>query len=67
VQNKRLESISSEQIFEAFQRKDLKIFTNAEDFQQFLKSLEFNQTVLLLMSSGNYGGLDFEEVKEWVN
>lgn len=67
VQNKRLESISSEQIFEAFQRKDLKIFTNSEDFQQFLKSLEFSQTVLLLMSSGNYGGLNFEEVKEWVN
>lgn len=67
VQNKRLESISSEQIFKAFQRNDLKIFTNSEDFQQFLKSLDFQQTVLLLMSSGNYGGLNFEEVKEWVD
>ncbi len=67
VQNKRLDSISSEQIFEAFQRKDLNIYTNSEDFQQFLKSQKLDKSVLLLMSSGNYGGLDFEEVKEWIN
>lgn len=66
VQNKRLESISSEQIFQAFQRKDLNIYTNSEDFQQFLKSQKFNASVLLLMSSGNYGGLDLNEVKEWI-
>lgn len=67
VQNKRLDSISSEQIFEAFQRKDLNIYTSSEDFQQFLKSQKLDKSVLLLMSSGNYGGLDFEEVKEWIN
>ncbi|MEG9328656.1 Mur ligase family protein [Salinimicrobium catena] len=66
VQNKRLESISAEQIFEAFGRQDLEIYTNSEDFQEFLKSQNFSQSVLLLMSSGNYGGLDFEEVKEWI-
>ncbi|SDL47802.1 UDP-N-acetylmuramate: L-alanyl-gamma-D-glutamyl-meso-diaminopimelate ligase [Salinimicrobium catena] len=66
VQNKRLESISAEQIFKAFGRQDLEIYTNSEDFQEFLKSQNFSQSVLLLMSSGNYGGLDFEEVKEWI-
>ncbi len=66
VENKKLASISSEQIFEAFRRKDLNIFTNAQDFQKFLKVQNLDQTALLLMSSGNYGGLDFEEVKKWV-
>lgn len=66
VENKRLAAISKEQIFDAFQRKDLIIYTNSEDFQEFLKSRDFDQSVLLLMSSGNYGGLDFDEVKEWI-
>lgn len=66
VENKRLAAISKEQIFDAFQRKDLIIYTNSEDFQEFLKSRDLEQSVLLLMSSGNYGGLDFDEVKEWI-
>lgn len=66
VQNKRLDSISSEQILQAFQREDLTVYTNSEDFQQFLKSNDLEETVLLLMSSGNYGGLDFDEVREWI-
>lgn len=66
VKNKRLEDISEEQIFEAFKRKDLMVYTNAQDFQDFLKSSNFNDAVLLLMSSGNYGGLDFDEIKNWI-
>lgn len=67
VENKRLEPITKEQIFESFKRKDLTIFTNPEDFQIFLKSQEYNDLVVLLMSSGNYGGLDFDEIKNWVD
>lgn len=66
VKNKRLEDISEEQIFEAFKRKDLMVYTNAQDFQDFLKSSNFNDAILLLMSSGNYGGLDFDEIKNWI-
>jgi len=63
VKIKKLEAISSEQIGAAFQRDDLIIYTNPDDFKQFLFSQEFENTSLLLMSSGNYGGLDFDEVK----
>jgi UDP-N-acetylmuramate: L-alanyl-gamma-D-glutamyl-meso-diaminopimelate ligase len=63
---KQLKAITEEQIFEAFGRKDLKIFTNTEDFREFLKSKSYLDQVLLLMSSGNYGGLDFEEIKNWI-
>jgi UDP-N-acetylmuramate: L-alanyl-gamma-D-glutamyl-meso-diaminopimelate ligase len=63
---KQLESITEDQIFEAFGRKDLKVFTDPKAFQDYLKSKTFMDHVLLLMSSGNYGGLDFEEVKNWI-
>jgi UDP-N-acetylmuramate: L-alanyl-gamma-D-glutamyl-meso-diaminopimelate ligase len=63
---KQLEAITEQQIFEAFGRTDLKIFTNPEAFKEFLKSKSYLDHVLLLMSSGNYGGLDFEEIKNWI-
>ena len=53
-----------EQIANAFQRDDLIIYTNPDDFKQFLFSQNFDDKALLLMSSGNYGGLDFDEVKK---
>ena len=63
---KQMPSLSAEQIQEAFNRDDLKVYTNAEDFKSFLKAKHYDNHVLLLMSSGNYGGLDFEELKTWV-
>jgi UDP-N-acetylmuramate: L-alanyl-gamma-D-glutamyl-meso-diaminopimelate ligase len=39
------------------------IYTNPAEFKQFLFSQDFENTALLLMSSGNYGGLNFDEVK----
>ena len=58
--------LTSQQIKNSFNRKDLTVFTNAENFQGFLKIKEFENHVLLLMSSGNYGGLNFEELKGWI-
>lgn len=60
---KKLEEISKEQIEEAFQRQDLIVYTHPMEFESFLQVQEFNETVLLLMSSGNYGGLNFDEVQ----
>lgn len=64
---KKLEVISKEQIAKAFERNDLVIYTNPNDFKNFLFSQDFNNKTLLLMSSGNYGGLDFNEVKGLIN
>jgi len=66
VQIKKLEEVSVSQIESAFDREDLTIFTQPEKFQEYLKVFNFQDTALLLMSSGNYGGLDFEELKAWV-
>lgn len=63
VKIKRLEEVTYQQIEEAFSRKDLKIYTNPADFKEFLFSQNLTESTLLLMSSGNYGGLNFDEIK----
>jgi UDP-N-acetylmuramate: L-alanyl-gamma-D-glutamyl-meso-diaminopimelate ligase len=64
VKIKQLEEVSKAQIAAAFQRDDIIIYTNPQEFKDFLFSENLKNTALLLMSSGNYGGLDFEEVKQ---
>ena len=66
VKIKQLDEVTTAQIGAAFGRKDLMMFTNPAEFKAFLFSQNLEQTALVLMSSGNYGGLDFEEVKELV-
>ena len=63
VKIKKLEALSKEQIKEAFAREDLIIFTDAQDFSDFIFTLKLENTALLLMSSGAYGGLDVEKLK----
>jgi UDP-N-acetylmuramate: L-alanyl-gamma-D-glutamyl-meso-diaminopimelate ligase len=55
---KQLKEISGTQIKEAFQRDDLHVFTRPSDFEAFLYEQSYDNTVLLLMSSGDYGGLN---------
>ena len=63
VKIKQLDEVTTAQIGAAFGREDLIIFTNPTEFKGFLFGQNLEQTALVLMSSGNYGGLDFEEVK----
>lgn len=67
VKIKKLKEVTKEQISEAFMRDDLNIQTNASSFKEFVFNKNYDNSVLLLMSSGNYGGLDFDEVKEFIN
>jgi UDP-N-acetylmuramate: L-alanyl-gamma-D-glutamyl-meso-diaminopimelate ligase len=66
VEIKKLEAVSKEQIANAFEREDLIIYTNPEEFKEFLFNQNLENSALLLMSSGNYGGLDFDEVKNLI-
>ena len=67
VKIKQLEEVSYEQIATAFNRKDLIIYTNPKDFKDYLFGLNLENSALLLMSSGNYGGLNFDEVKSLIS
>ncbi len=63
VKIKQLEEVTYEQIAQSFNREDLIIYTNPKEFKDYLFHLNLDNTALLLMSSGNYGGLNFDEVK----
>lgn len=63
---KKLEEVTKEQIEQAFNREDLIVYTNPEEFKSFLVVQDFKDCVLLLMSSGNYGGLNFDEVQQMI-
>ncbi|MBL0012967.1 MAG: peptidoglycan synthetase [Flavobacterium sp.] len=63
VKIKQLEEVTYEQIATSFKRNDLIIYTNPKDFKDYLFNLDLDNSALLLMSSGNYGGLNFDEVK----
>lgn len=60
---KGLAPISPELIAHAFKRKDLVVLTNREDFKNYLDDQQLKGTVLLLMSSGDYGGLNLAALK----
>ena len=66
VKIKRLEEVTYDQIAQSFQRDDLIIYTNPAEFKDFLFNYDLDNSALLLMSSGNYGGLDFDEVKNLI-
>ena len=66
VEIKKLEKVTHEQIANAFERDDLIIYTNPDDFKNFLFAQNFKNKTLLLMSSGNYGGLNFNEIKNLI-
>ncbi|MEK8180372.1 Mur ligase family protein [Flavobacterium buctense] len=67
VKIKQLEEVTYDQIAQSFKRDDLIIYTNPAEFKNFLFSYDLNNSALLLMSSGNYGGLNFDEVKGLIN
>ncbi|MFB0903856.1 MAG: Mur ligase family protein [Nonlabens sp.] len=67
VEIKKLAPVSKEQILEAFDRDDLIVMTDPAAFKEWLLKQSLDHSTLLLMSSGTYGGLDFEEVKKLVN
>lgn len=55
---KRMDPISPDLIKEKFRNQDLKVFTNAADLHQYWETLDKTKGAFLMMSSGNFGGLD---------
>lgn len=59
IAHKKLEPISEAQVKDAFARNDLKVTTDSKALVEELKSRKWNNSVLLLMTSGNFDGVDF--------
>jgi UDP-N-acetylmuramate: L-alanyl-gamma-D-glutamyl-meso-diaminopimelate ligase len=60
---KNLEPYSAELVKEAFGRYDLTFYNDPAALLQYLEGLKLINTNLLMMSSGNFGGLDLIAIK----
>ena len=58
IKHKKLESISTDQVKEAFQNDKLIVLTDQNSLVQYIKNIDLHDKILLLMSSGNFSGLD---------
>ena len=59
---KRMQPISEEFIRQSFGREDLKVFTDSDALEKYLSSLNKTNSIFLMMSSGNYGGMKLDKI-----
>lgn len=67
IAHKKLKPITEEQVLKYFNRKDLKVFTDSKALEDYLKSKSLKNNVLLMMSSGNFDGIDFKKLSLELN
>ena len=63
VKHKKLESISKDLVFNSF-GGNVKVMTNKSEVLEFINQSKWNNSVLLMMSSGNFDGLNYEVLGE---
>jgi len=61
IQHKHLKNIDPEQVKLAFGGKNLTVFTDSEALQVKLRALNYDNSALLLMTSGNFSGVNLIE------
>ena len=61
IAHKKLENLSEDLVFECFAREDLSVLTNRDELCKKIREELSNNTIVLLMSSGNFGGLILED------
>ena len=64
IVSKKLEPLNIEDVRLSFNNLKLDVFDNPLDLNKYLNSLNYNNSVLLMMSSGNFGNFNFEKLKE---
>lgn len=60
--HKRLEMITREEVMAAFDKKGLRVMNSRAELEEWLSAVTGDGTVLLLMSSGNFSGINFQEL-----
>jgi UDP-N-acetylmuramate: L-alanyl-gamma-D-glutamyl-meso-diaminopimelate ligase len=62
IAHKKLEPITESQVHASFAREDLMVFTDSKKLQDYLHSLNWDNQNLLLMSSGNFDGMELNSL-----
>jgi hypothetical protein len=66
VEKKGLNNISEKAMKSAFKDDSLFIFSDSDELKKFLFELDYKESNLLFMSSGNYASLDLNEIREFI-
>lgn len=64
IEHKGLKAITKEDVKEAFERSDLKVYNNSKELRQYLEQKDLKNSILLLMTSGNFDGIDLDRFGE---
>lgn len=62
IAHKKLPPISEKDVLNAFKRDDLMVFTDSKQMIKYLLTIKWADKNLLMMSSGNFDGIDFYEL-----
>lgn len=62
IAHKRLPPITPEQVYSSFGRKDIKVCTDSDEVIKEIKSQKWENSNLLMMSSGNFDGISFDKL-----
>jgi UDP-N-acetylmuramate: L-alanyl-gamma-D-glutamyl-meso-diaminopimelate ligase len=61
IEHKRLQPIDPQDVKEAFGGNNLEVYTDSAALQSKLRGLNYDNTALLLMTSGNFSGVNLIE------
>ena len=64
ITHKKLPPLNADFVRESFNNNALQIFTNKEELQTFLLKQDWKKKNLLLMSSGNFSGMNLQNLTE---
>jgi UDP-N-acetylmuramate: L-alanyl-gamma-D-glutamyl-meso-diaminopimelate ligase len=64
AQRKRQKELNPETVKEAFGKGNITVFIDSKKLQAELRKIDMNNTALLLMTSGNFSGLDLVKFAE---
>ena len=58
IEHKRLTPITAEEVQKAFGTENVEVFTDSQLLQERLRSLTYENTALLMMTSGTFDGVN---------
>jgi UDP-N-acetylmuramate: L-alanyl-gamma-D-glutamyl-meso-diaminopimelate ligase len=61
IEHKRLTPITAEEVQKAFGTENVEVFTDSQLLQQRLRSIKYDNTALLMMTSGTFDGVNIPE------
>lgn len=63
-EQKKMEPYPPETVKDAFLRADLMFYNDPSELEKYLENIQLDNTNLLMMSSGNFGGIDLQALSK---